>query len=220
MASGCFTRTRRTSLPVLDNFMIGGPGGFHCRKASHPQMLEESARVFRFHLNPDAPVRSLTVGERQHLEILRLLALGVEVLILDEPTTGISTPQKTVLFEALRKLAEQQKTILLVSHKLEDVQNLCDRVTVMRHGVVVGEADQPFDTGQILKWMFGTAPSPPSPLQRRADPDGSAHGGSVCAGWTHRVARLHCGHWKGGGRSFGRARRKRPGCVSAGGRRP
>ena len=67
----------------------------------------------------------MTVGERQQLEILRLLWLGVEILILDEPTTGISAEQKKKLFETLRKLAAEGKTIIFVSHKLEDVGELC-----------------------------------------------------------------------------------------------
>jgi len=104
-------------------------------------------------------VRSLTVGERQQLEIIRLMALGVEVLILDEPTTGISSLQRQTLFKALGKLADQHKAILLVSHKLEDVEAVCNRVTVLRQGRVAGEAGQPFDTTQLLEWMFGTPPA-------------------------------------------------------------
>ena len=78
-----------------------------------------------FALDPDAYVDSLTVGERQQLEILRLLWLGARVLILDEPTTGISQPQKEKLFATLKTLAAQGMTVIFVSHKLEDVEYLC-----------------------------------------------------------------------------------------------
>lgn len=149
------------SLSVLENFMMGQRRGLSAKKALHRSQFVESAEAFGFHLDPDRPVRALTVGERQQLELLRLLALGVEVLILDEPTTGISSIQKQVLFEALRKLAGQKKTILLVSHKLEDVEALCDRLTVLRGGRVAGEMDRPFDTVNVLDWMFGTMPAPP-----------------------------------------------------------
>ena len=82
------------------------------------------------------------MGERQQLELLRLLALGIRLLILDEPTTGISAAQKEVLYSALRRLAAEGKSVLLVSHKLEDVEALCDRVTVLR----LGRVDGPYGT--------------------------------------------------------------------------
>ncbi len=154
-------------LSVLENYMMGRLHGISHKKASHRRQLESSTRHFGFHLDPDAKVRSLTVGERQQLEIIRLLALGVKVLILDEPTTGISSFQRQTLFEALRKLAAQGKTILLVSHKLEDVEALCHGVTVLRQGRVMGEMRHPFDTRKLLEWMFGAPPSSPPRVDTR-----------------------------------------------------
>ena len=147
---------------VLENFMMEAGHGFTIKKDAHRQHLLSLSHHFGFYLNPDAIVRTLTVGERQQLELLRLLARGVDVLILDEPTTGISAYQRQTLFRALRKLAEEGKTILLVSHKLEDVEALCDRVTVLRKGKVEGETDKPFAASKLLDWMFGgMVPSPP-----------------------------------------------------------
>jgi simple sugar transport system ATP-binding protein len=94
-------------------------------------------------LHPDTPIKILTIGERQQLELLRLLALGVQILILDEPTTGISATQKDILFKSLKKLTIEGKSVVLVSHKLEDVEALCDEVTVLRQGKVTGDMDQP-----------------------------------------------------------------------------
>jgi ABC-type uncharacterized transport system ATPase subunit len=91
------------------------------------------------------------------LEILRLIWLGARVLIFDEPTTGISAAQKEKLFAALRLLAEQGKAILFVSHKLEDVEGLCNRVAVLRQGSLVGEAKPPYVTKQLVEMMFGKA---------------------------------------------------------------
>ncbi|HTX90884.1 MAG TPA: ATP-binding cassette domain-containing protein, partial [Anaerolineales bacterium] len=108
-----------------------------------------------FSLDPEAYVDSLTVGERQQLEILRLIWLGARVLIFDEPTTGISAPQKVKLFAALRLLAEQGKAVLFVSHKLEDVEGLCHRVAVLRQGYLVGEAKPPYNTKKLVEMMFG-----------------------------------------------------------------
>ena len=148
-------------LSVIENFMMGESHGMLGRETFHRRRFKELTGSLGFNLDPDVQVRSLTVGERHQLELIRLMALGVEVLILDEPTTGISNLQKRVLFEALRKLADQKKTVLLVSHKLEDVEVLCDRLTVLRQGKVVGEMDTPFNTDAVLKWMFGTLPPPP-----------------------------------------------------------
>jgi simple sugar transport system ATP-binding protein len=147
-------------LSVLENFMMGLFRGLSYKGNFYRRMLLESAGYFGFHLDPESRVNTLTVGERQQLEILRLLAIGIEVLILDEPTTGISDLQRKVLFEAFRKLAEQGKTILLVSHKLEDIEALCDRVSVLRQGRIAGELIKPFDTSKLLEWMFGSLPPP------------------------------------------------------------
>jgi len=149
------------SLSVLENFMMGRRGGLSSGKAGYREQLKDLADAFSFHLDPDRAVRELTVGERQQLELLRLLALGVEVLILDEPTTGITSLQRRLLFEALKKLADGQKTVLFVSHKLEDVEMLCHKVTVLRAGRVSGEMDRPFHTPTLLQWMFGVPPAPP-----------------------------------------------------------
>lgn len=149
------------SMTVLENFMMGRTRGLISKEGLHRKRLLKLSESFGFDMAPHRPVRELTVGERQQLELLRLLALGVDVLILDEPTTGISSLQREVLFEALRKLASQKKTILLVSHKLEDVEALCDRLTVLREGRVTGEMAEPFDTDRLLGWMFGTVPAPP-----------------------------------------------------------
>jgi ABC-type uncharacterized transport system ATPase subunit len=148
-------------LTVLENFMMGLAHGIARSEAFYRQKLEDIALHFNFYLNPETTVRNLTVGERQQLELVRLLALGVDVLILDEPTTGISSVQRQTLFSALRKLAEEQKTILLVSHKFEDVEALCDRVTVLRQGKVAGEMDRPFETSTLLQWMFRSLPQSP-----------------------------------------------------------
>ena len=149
-------------LSVLENFMMGLSHGLYSKDSSYRNQLEKSCNFFGFNLDPDAPVHYLTVGERQQLELIRLLTLGVQILILDEPTTGISSLQREILFKALRELAFQQKTILLVSHKLNDVESLCDRSTVLRAGKVAGHMDQPFDTQTLLKWMFDTPPPPPT----------------------------------------------------------
>jgi simple sugar transport system ATP-binding protein len=135
------------SLSVLDNFMAGRSAlgkkrvKTNSNRADLIRELRQLSATFGFDLPPNDRVANLTVGERQQLEILRLLSLGVKTLILDEPTTGISASQKTALFTAVKQLAADGKSIIFVSHKLEDVEELCDRLMVMRQGKVIGEAE-------------------------------------------------------------------------------
>ncbi len=130
-------------LSVLDNFMVGKSGSLFTNHRQAVREFRELASQLNFNLNVNEKVGNLTVGERQQLEILRLLSLGVSTLILDEPTTGISASQKSALFAAAKQLASQGKSLIFVSHKLEDVNELCDRVTIMRQGEVVGHLPIP-----------------------------------------------------------------------------
>ncbi len=140
---------------VLDNFLLGQSGGLFPNRNAVSQDFKRLADQFDFSLDPDDYVDALTVGERQQLEIIRLLWLGARVLILDEPTTGISASQKTKLFATLKKLAGQGMTIIFVSHKLEDVEHLCHQVAVLRAGEMVGETKSPYVTSNLVEMMFG-----------------------------------------------------------------
>jgi general nucleoside transport system ATP-binding protein len=142
-------------MQIVDNFLVGRDGGLLPNKRLVFNEFVGLQNEFGFSIDPEAYVDTLTVGERQQVEILRLLWLGAGVLILDEPTTGISTQQKEKLFTTLRRLAEQGKTILFVSHKLEEVEELCDRVVVLRQGNLMGEAYPPYDTDRLVEMMFG-----------------------------------------------------------------
>ncbi len=144
---------------VLENFVYGMQGGL----LYQPRALKDArksltalASRFQFDLDPDTLIERLSIPQRQQLEIVRLLALGVRVLILDEPTTGIAADQKETLFNALRELArDDSMTILLVSHKLEDVIALCDEVIVLRSGQLVGQRAMPATTRELVAMMFG-----------------------------------------------------------------
>jgi len=141
-------------LRLVDDLILGSPGPLRPDRKKTSRAMRELASRFDFDLDPDSYVDSLTVGERQQLEILRLLWLGARVLILDEPTTGISLPQKEKLFETIRQLAAEGMTVLFVSHKLEDVESLCDLAVVLRQGRLAGSARKPFDTESLVRLMF------------------------------------------------------------------
>jgi simple sugar transport system ATP-binding protein len=142
------------SLTVLDNFLFGREDGFLQNRARALADLKKFSQQFGFDLAPDALVSALTVGERQQLEIMRLLSLGAKILIFDEPTTGISLPQKIKLFETLRLLAQQGMTIIFVTHKLQDAEDLCGNVTVLRLGQVTGQVTRPFTADELVRLMF------------------------------------------------------------------
>lgn len=109
-----------------------------------------------FSINPDQQIQTLTVGQRQQVEIVRLLIAGSQLLILDEPTTGITADQVTALFGALRTIAQTGKTVLFVTHKLDELIALCDTATVLRTGMVVGTQHMlPVAKEVILAAMFG-----------------------------------------------------------------
>lgn len=149
-------------LSVLDNFMAGQVGGLFIHRAQAQKEFNHLMAQFNFSLDANDRVGDLTVGERQQLEILRLLSLGVRMLILDEPTTGISASQKAALFAAARQLAFHGKSVIFVSHKLEDVNELCDRVTVLRQGKVVGNLPIPCPDNILVELMFERELAPPS----------------------------------------------------------
>ncbi len=140
---------------VLDNFLLGSPGSVRLDRNEGRAELKRVSGELGFSFDPDELARSLTVGERQQLEITRLIWLGARVLIFDEPTTGISASQRIQLFETLRTLSEEGLIVIFVSHKLEEVEELCDSVTVLRQGKVVGEADMPIPAERLVEMMFG-----------------------------------------------------------------
>jgi ABC-type uncharacterized transport system ATPase subunit len=141
------------AMTVWENFVLGGMK--RNRGAVVRRLLQLAAR-FRFDLPPDATVSELTVGQRQQLELLRLLDVGAKVLILDEPTTGISLNQKDVLFTVLRELVqEKDRTIIVVTHILSDALTHCDEILVMRRGQLAGHLTPPFVPEEVVRLMFG-----------------------------------------------------------------
>ena len=153
---------------VLDNFLLASPGAARLDRQAGRAQLAAAAQRYGFTFDPDAVARTLSVGERQQLEIARLLWLGARLLIFDEPTTGISASQRDKLFDILRRLAADGLMVIFVSHKLEEIEQLCDRVTIMRAGNVVGREDLPVPAERLVELMFGKvvviADRPPATL--------------------------------------------------------
>src|SRR5579884_576995 len=129
-------------LTVAENIVLGRePGGlgsaYETRKARADVLA--LSRQYGLPIDPDVPVEKLSVGLQQRVEILKVLYRGADILIMDEPT-GVLTPQETFeLFGVLRGLVAQGKTIIFITHKLREVLELSDSITVLRRGKNAGE---------------------------------------------------------------------------------
>ena len=105
------------------------------------QQVIEVEKTYGLPLDPDRHVYTLSVGERQRIEIVRCLLQNPKLLILDEPTSVLTPQEVEKLFETLRRLADEGCAILYISHKLHEVKALCQKATVLRGGKVVGGCD-------------------------------------------------------------------------------
>jgi simple sugar transport system ATP-binding protein len=127
---------------VGENIMLGREpttGGDLYDQARARREIQELTKRYGLALDPDARTGDLPVGLQQRVEIVKVLYRGANILILDEPT-GVLTPQETTeLFVVLRDLVKAGKTIIFISHKLKEVLEISDRITVMRRGKVVGQ---------------------------------------------------------------------------------
>jgi ABC-type uncharacterized transport system ATPase subunit len=141
---------------VTENIILGDEGGPRLDVDEANRRVAELAEQYGFRVKPSAAVEDLSVGEEQRVEILKALYRGVEILILDEPT-AVLTPQETQdLFVNLDKLRQAGRTIVFISHKLDEVLEIADRITVLRRGHVVGET-RPAETSKakLAEMMVG-----------------------------------------------------------------
>jgi ABC-type uncharacterized transport system ATPase subunit len=141
---------------VAENIILGSEGGPVLHHEEGEEAVAELARTYGFHIDPSAVVEDLSVGEEQRVEILKALYRGVEILILDEPTAVLTPAESEELFENLRALRADGKTIVFISHKLDEVLAIADRITVLRRGVVVGETTPAeTDKAALAEMMVG-----------------------------------------------------------------
>ena len=146
------------TLSVADNMVLGAEPskGIVYDKKKAIEMTKETAAKYNLPVDPNALIKDLSVGYRQRVEILKVLLRGVKVLILDEPT-AVLTPQETEeLFVQLINLKKQGFTIVFISHKLQEVKQICDRITVLRLGRVTGHANiEDVEIADISRMMVG-----------------------------------------------------------------
>jgi simple sugar transport system ATP-binding protein len=142
---------------VIENIALG----YSCSPVLFPQKkirqrIVSFSEKFNFNIDPDKKVWQLSAGEQQRVEIIKALVNGAGLLILDEPTS-VLTPQETRdFFEILDKMRNDGHMIILISHKLDEIKKLCDRVTVLRKGRVEGNAlTEKLDKRILARMMIG-----------------------------------------------------------------
>ena len=135
--------------------------GYEQASFLYPQRkIEDSilsfSKQFNFEIDPLKKIWQLSAGEQQRVEILKALMNGADLLILDEPTSVLTAQETKDLFQNLRKMKDQGHLIILISHKLEEILELCDRVTVLQKGRIVGESDTgDVDKKSLARMMIG-----------------------------------------------------------------
>ncbi len=120
---------------VTENIILGmSTPRFNLRFNDIEQQISEISQKYGLQVDPKAKIWQLSVGEQQRVEILKLLYRGAEILILDEPTAVLTPPEVADLFETLRRMKKEGKTILFISHKLDEVMEISDSISVLRDG--------------------------------------------------------------------------------------
>ena len=141
---------------VLDNIILGSESiknGFLDRKSARKKILELSSR-YGLSVNPDAKIEDITVGMQQRVEILKMLYRDNEILIFDEPTAVLTPQEIDELMQIMKNLAAEGKSILFITHKLNEIMAVADRCSVLRKGKYIGTVDIKSTTKEELSKMM------------------------------------------------------------------
>jgi len=144
------------SLTVTENILLRG-GPIRLRAKQDIRRIRELAERYGLAVEPEAPVRELSMGERQRVEILKLLHRRADILIFDEPTAVLTHTEIEGLFAIFRRLKAEGKTIIFITHKLEEVMAVADDIAVMRRGRMVSQlpADKVRSRHDLARLMVG-----------------------------------------------------------------
>jgi ABC-type uncharacterized transport system ATPase subunit len=144
------------TMSVVENVVLGLPGRQILNLDNDRRRIKELAAEFGSEIDPDQPMWTLPIGMQQRVEILKMLYRDADLLILDEPTSVLTQSEIKSFFSLLEKLRESGRTILLITHKLDEVMALADRVTVMRLGRVEAELETSTTTpSELARLMVG-----------------------------------------------------------------
>lgn len=142
---------------ILENIILGlKEVGFIINYKKISEEIRKLAESYGWRINPNAYVWQLTAGEKQQVELLKLLYRDARILILDEPTSVLTPQECRILFQALRRMTKEGKGIIFITHKLDEVFAISDRVTVMRKGrVVITKETNKTDMSELAQYMVG-----------------------------------------------------------------
>ena len=129
------------ALTVAENIFLGQTDHFLIRPNEMSDHVASLSEKFGLKINPNAKISDLSMGEKQRVEILKLLHRQSRVLIFDEPTAVLAPQETDQLFQAFRHMAAQGKAIVFISHKLAEVMAIADEITILRKGIVIDEVD-------------------------------------------------------------------------------
>ena len=144
------------SFTVAENIVLGDPRQRFFLSRGQAAMVSSLGEQYQLYVDPKARIADLSMGERQRVEIVKMLYRNVEVLFLDEPTAVLTPQEVAALFSTLRDMADSGKSIVLITHKLDEVLAATDRATVMRDGRVVGTVcTVETEATDLAQLMFG-----------------------------------------------------------------
>jgi len=145
------------NMSVAENVLLGQEGGLVLSPARMRATVAELAGRFGLAIDPAARVGDLSMGERQRVEILKLLHRQSRVLIFDEPTAVLTPPETEALFAALRAMSAEGKAVVFISHKLEEVLSVADEIAILRRGRIEGEflASEVASPAELARRMVG-----------------------------------------------------------------
>src|SRR2546428_5747041 len=158
------------AMSVTENVMLGWPAaGSWLRAAAIAERIVAASRAYGLELDPGAVVGMLPLGLQQRVEILKAGLRGADLLLLDEPTSSLSPPQVTALLPRLRRLRDEGRSVIFISHKLGEVLEVCDEVVVLRDGEVAGRrAGACARRAGLARLMAGRGLPPPGQPAARA----------------------------------------------------
>jgi simple sugar transport system ATP-binding protein len=149
-------------LSVAENLTLGEPGSWLLPRRSLRARARERLAEYGLELDVDARAADLAVAQQQRLEIVRCLARGAELLILDEPTAVLAPSEIRSLLDLIAELRDAGRTVVFISHRLEEITAVCDRVTVLRHGRSVATREvRGLGAAELGRLMVGEEPPPP-----------------------------------------------------------
>jgi len=142
------------TLTVAENIVLGYHNKTTVSKSEIEASVKAASEKYGIHVEPAVLVRQLSVGERQRVEILKALYRNARILIMDEPTAVLVPQEVDVLFDSLLRLVKSGLSVIFISHKLNEVMAVCDRITVLRDGRVTGTVRKQDTTQQQLATMM------------------------------------------------------------------